>query len=132
MCTFFFTLIDLSLLTLGRLTDQYAPTLRQRRLRWFGHFHCMKDGRVRGNILYGELATGRRSTGCPHLGYKDVHKRESKALDIDKDSCPRFADGRSRRRSSVKTVLNQGKGSVETQARREEHNNSVRLETTHR
>ena len=41
--------------------------LRQRRLRWLGHVRRMKDGRIPKDILYGELAFGRRTTGRPHL-----------------------------------------------------------------
>ena len=29
------------------------------------------------------LALGRRTTGCPHLRYKDVCVRDMKAVDID-------------------------------------------------
>ena len=34
------------------------------------------------DILYGELALGRRTTGHPHLRYKDVCVRDMKAVDI--------------------------------------------------
>ena len=44
--------------------------LRQRRLR------CMEDGRIPKDILYGELASARRSKGHPQLRYKDVCKRD--------------------------------------------------------
>ena len=40
--------------------------LRQRRLRWLGHIRRMEDGRNAKDILYGELAFGRRTTGRPH------------------------------------------------------------------
>ena len=46
--------------------------LRQRRLRWLGHIRRMEDGRIPKGILYCELALGRRTTGHPHLHYKDV------------------------------------------------------------
>ena len=46
--------------------------LRQRRLRWLGHIRRMEDGRIPKGILYDELALGRRTTGRPHLHYKDV------------------------------------------------------------
>ncbi|XP_047498532.1 uncharacterized protein LOC125045370 [Penaeus chinensis] len=36
--------------------------LRQRRLRWLGHFHHMSDGRIPKDLLYGVLASGRRPT----------------------------------------------------------------------
>ena len=50
--------------------------LRQRRLRWLGHVRRMEDGRIPKYILYGELALGRRTTGRPHLRYKDVCLRD--------------------------------------------------------
>ena len=37
-----------------------------------GHVRCVDDGRIPKYILYGELALGRRTTGHPHLRYKDV------------------------------------------------------------
>ena len=57
--------------------------LRQRRLRWLGHVRRMEDGRIPKDILYGELALGRRTTGRPHLRYKDVCARDMKAVGID-------------------------------------------------
>ena len=57
--------------------------LRQRRLRWLGHVRRMEDGRIPKDILYGELAFGRRTTGRPHLRYKYVCVRDMKAVDID-------------------------------------------------
>ncbi len=37
--------------------------LRQRRLRWLGHVHRLPDGRIPTDLLYGELASGKRPTG---------------------------------------------------------------------
>ena len=37
--------------------------LKQRRMRWLGHVTRMKDGRIPKDLLYGELATGKRPTG---------------------------------------------------------------------
>ena len=56
---------------------------RQGRLRWLCHVRRMEDGRIPKDILYGELALGRRTTGRPHLRYKDVCVRDMKAVDID-------------------------------------------------
>ena len=70
------------------LSRASLPTMyslfRQCRLRWLGHVHRMEDGRIPKNILYGELALGRRTTGRPHLRYNDVCVRDMKAVDI----CP--------------------------------------------
>ena len=60
--------------------------LRQRKLCWLGHVYRMEDGHIPKDILYGELASGRRSKGRPQLRYKDVCNRDMKALDINTDS----------------------------------------------
>ena len=71
--------------------------LRQRRLCWPGHVYPMGDGRIPKDILYGELASGRRTKGRPQLRYKDVCKRDMKALDINTESpgpyCFHFSSG---------------------------------------
>ena len=46
--------------------------LRQRRLRWLGNVHRMDDGRIPIDLLYGELAKGKRLVGRPKLRYKGV------------------------------------------------------------
>ena len=46
--------------------------LKQRRMRWLGHVTQMKDGRIPKDLLYGELATGKRPTRRPQLRFKDV------------------------------------------------------------
>ena len=60
--------------------------LRQRRMRWIGHVRRMEDGRIPKDILCGELAVGKRPRGRPQLRYKDVCKRDMKALEIDPES----------------------------------------------
>lgn len=55
--------------------------LRQRRMRWIGHLRRMEDGRIPKDILYGELAAGKLPRGRPQLRYKDVCKRDMKALE---------------------------------------------------
>ena len=60
--------------------------LRQLRLRWLGHACRMEDGRIPKDILYLELASGRRSKGRSQLRYKDVCKRDVKALDTNTES----------------------------------------------
>ena len=46
----------------------------------------MEDGRIPKVILYGELAVGKRPRGRPQLRYKDVCKRDMRALEIDSES----------------------------------------------
>jgi len=42
----------------------------------------MEDGRIPKDILYGQLASGKRRTGRLQLCYSDACKRDMKALDI--------------------------------------------------
>lgn len=41
--------------------------LCQCRLCWLGHVHCMDDGHISKDVMYGELAIGHHPTGCPSL-----------------------------------------------------------------
>ena len=51
--------------------------LKQRPMRWLDYVTRMKD-----DLLYGELATGKRPTGRPQLRFKDVCKQDLQALGI--------------------------------------------------
>ena len=111
--------------------------LRQHRLRWLGHIRRMEDGRIPKDILYGELALGRRTTGRPHLRYKDVCVRDMTAVDIDTMSWEGLAPDRTKWRSALKQHLKTGEyklvaAAAEKQARIKEGSNSIRQETTHR
>ena len=57
--------------------------LQQCRLRWLGHVSRMPDGRIPKDLLYGELASGSRVQGRPHLRFKDACKRDMKAIEPD-------------------------------------------------
>lgn len=74
--------------------------LRQRTLCWLRPVRRMDDGRIPKDILYGELRTGKLSTGHPQLRFKDVVKRDMKALDIDVRSWEDLAADRPRWRST--------------------------------
>ena len=110
--------------------------LRQRRLRWLGHVRRMEDGRIPKDILYGELALGRRTTGRPHLRYKDVCARDMKAVGIDTMSWEGLAADRTGWRSALKQHLKTGEDKLMTaaadkRARRKEGSSSIRPTTTH-
>jgi len=66
--------------------------LRQRQPSWLSHVRRMEDGRIPKDILYGELAKGQRSTVRLHLRFKDVFKRDTRALDINTESWEVAAD----------------------------------------
>ena len=113
--------------------------LRQGRLRWLGHVRRMEDGCIPKDILYGELALGRRTTGRPHLRYKDVCIRDMRAVDIDIDtmSWEGLAADRTEWRSGQKQHLETGEeklmaAAADKRARRKEGSSSIRPETTHR
>jgi len=65
----------------------------------------MEDGRIPKDLLYGELASGKRSTGRPHLRFKDVCKRDMKATEIDVNKWEQLAGDRSQWRQAVTTGL---------------------------
>ena len=123
-------------LSRAHLPSMYT-LLRQRRLRWLGHVHRMEDGRIPKDILYGELATGRRSTGRPHLRFKDVCKRDMRALDINTESWEGLANDRSRWRSTLNKHLKSGEEKLMNMAAvkrtsRKERNNSSGPDSIHR
>ena len=85
-----------------------SALLRQRRLCWLGHVHRMPDGRIPEDLLYGELATGRRRTGRPQLRYRDVVKRDMKAVGIDTETWENLAADRSKYRGAVTKHIKTG------------------------
>ena len=96
----------------------------------------MTDGRIPKDILYGELVSGRRSKGIPQLRYKDVCKRDMKALDINTDSWEDLAADHMMWRSTLNQHLKTWKkklvnAEIGKRACRKERNNSNRPETTH-
>ena len=58
-----------------------SALIKQRRLRWLGHVRRMNNGRIPKVLLYGEIAEAKRPVGRPKLRFKDVCKRDLKALD---------------------------------------------------
>ena len=94
-------------LSLAGLPSMFT-LLRQRRLRWLGHVHCMRDGRIPKDLLYGELAAGSRRTGRPQLRYRERVKREVKAVGIDTGTWEKLAANRSQCRGAVTKQLKTG------------------------
>ena len=75
--------------------------LRERRLRWLGHAHCMPEGPIPRDLLYGELASGKRPSGRAQLRYRDVVKRGMKAVGIRTESWESLAASWSKWRGAL-------------------------------
>ena len=104
------------------------PFLKQRLMRWVGHMTRMKDGRIPKDILYGELATGKRPTGRPQLRFKDVCKRDLQALGLNTDSCKVSATDKDAWRYTVKERLSQYEETQRVKAEKKRlHKKTVRL-----
>ena len=76
--------------------------LCQCRLCWLGHVHCMGDGRIPKNVLYGGPATGYRPAGRPVLRFKDVCKRDLTLVDIDPGTWEQIAEDQNAWRSAIR------------------------------
>ena len=61
------------------ITSLYT-LLKQMCMRWLGHVTRMKDGRIPKDLLYGELATGKRPTGRPQLRFRTYASETSRHL----------------------------------------------------
>ena len=57
-------------------------TLTRRRLMWFGHTVYMENVCIPKQLLFGELANGKRNKGRPLLRNNDVCKRDITSLSI--------------------------------------------------
>ena len=115
-----------------------STLLRQRRLRWLGHVRRMEDGRIPKDILYYDLALGKRPTGRHQLRYKDgsIRHFNMKAIDIDTMSWEGIAADRTTWRSALKQHVKTGEDKLMTaaadkRARRKEGSSSIRPETAH-
>ena len=87
---------------LGRAGMENAEVvLAATQLRWIGHVARMENSRIPKQILYGELAQGRRKVGGQKLRYKDVAKRHMKAMNIDFNNWEEHVSDRSKWRRSL-------------------------------
>ena len=110
--------------------------LRQRRLCLLGHVHRMPEGRIPRDLLYGELASGKRPNrdhSC--MRYRDVVKCDMKAVDIE--SWKSLAANRSMWRGALTNQLKAGEekltqSAVERRARRKLNGSPDRPVTEHK
>ena len=110
--------------------------LRQCWLHWLGHVCHMEDGQIPKDILYGELTSGQRSTGCLQLRYKDACKRDMKALNININSWEDLTTDHTSWRSMLhKQLQTSEKKLTVVAAEKQTHKKEMaanRPETTHR
>ena len=100
------------------LTTMYT-TLSQYKLRCLGHVRRMEDGWIPKDLLYGELADGKRNIGRPALRFKDACKRDMKTLNIDTTTWEEIADDRSKWRSLLhKKKLKEGEEKLTVKKRK--------------
>ena len=82
--------------------------LRQRRLWWICHVRPMDEGRIPKELLYGELAQGKRPVRRSKLRFKDVAKRSLHAIGLPIYSWETLASDRSAWRTSCTEALREG------------------------
>ena len=68
----------------------------------------MPEGRIPRGFLYGELASGKRTTRQPQLQYSDVVKHDMKAVDINTESWEGLAANWSKWRGALTNQLKAG------------------------
>lgn len=89
--------------------------LKQRRMQWLRHVTCMEDGCIAKDLLYGELASGRRPTG-KQLRFKNACKCDLKQMNIDINTWEAAAADRSAWRCKVRKGLQQFQDELKRQA----------------
>ena len=107
--------------------------LKQRRMRWLGHVVRMDDGRIPKDLLYGELTQGKRPTGRPQLRYRDVCKRDMKALGIDTNTWETLASDRGAWRQVVTNSLSNYEETLaeQSEAKRQRRKGSNQADNPH-
>ena len=91
---------DTVVLAKANLPSIYSMLIKSQ-LRWAGHVVRLPDFRLPKQLLYGELAHGKRSQGGQKKLFKDSLKSSLKAFNIDWKSWEEQAGNRSQWRSTV-------------------------------
>ena len=76
----------------------------------------MADGQIPKDLLYGELVQGNRPRGRPQLQYKDISKRDLKALEMDLSRWETLTSERSAWRQAVHHSFSQFEETLVQQA----------------
>ena len=123
--------INTIVLDRAKVPSMYS-LLKQRHLRWLGHVVRMEDDRIPKDLLHGELSQETRPTGRPKLRYKDVCKRDLKALDIDVNTLEATASERPAWRQAVKEGLSrcEANPAQQSEAKRQKRKTSTQAPTT--
>ena len=116
-----------NVLNLANIPSMYT-LLRQRRLRWLGHVRRMQDGRIPKDLLYGELAIGKRSRGRPQLRYKDVCKKDMRDLGMNIDDWEELATDRPKWRRQLHLNLQKGEEELQRISEQQRENRKNRQE----
>ena len=72
-----------------------------------GTCHQVEDGRIPKDLLYGELASGKRPFGRPKLRYKDTSKCDPKSLATNTTTCEAVTADRCARKQEVQRGISQ-------------------------
>jgi len=93
-------------------------------MRWLGHVCRMHDSRMPKDILYGELATGTRSTGRPSLRFRDASKRDLKYCNINPAEREKASADRPSWRANIQTGISRLRRGERSSAGKERAANS--------
>ena len=83
----------------------HPPTSISPSLAWSRRVSRMLGGRIPKDLLYGELASGKGAWGRPQLRFKDVRKKDMKALDMNVNGWEDLAQDRPRWRQELTNSL---------------------------
>ena len=90
--------------------------LKQQHLHCLGHVMRMADSLIPKDLLYGELVQGKSPRGRPQLWYKDICKRDLKALGMDLNRWETLTSERSAWRQALHHGLSQFEETLVQQA----------------
>ena len=89
--------------------ESIEATILKHRLRWAGHVVRMGEERIPKQLLYGELAEGKRPPHKPKMRYRDCLKSSLKAAHISVDNW----EAQAMERNSWRNTIHQGRRSFE-------------------